>query len=65
MMALGLKKGILWNTKDNHMFEIKIKNEKALKDKIIKTITKGAYKKYYDAGVIKDSFFDQLKERRR
>lgn len=64
MVALGLKKGILWNTKNNQMYEIKIKNKKAFMDKVINAITKGAYKKYYDAGVSKNSLIDRISELR-
>ena len=47
MAAMKLKNGILWNTRDNSMFSIKIKNTKAFMDSVAKTITKGAIEKYY------------------
>ncbi|ORY52142.1 P-loop containing nucleoside triphosphate hydrolase protein [Neocallimastix californiae] len=41
MEALGLKKGVLWNTKDNSMFNISIPNKKKFLDCVIQAITKG------------------------
>lgn len=47
MIALKLKKGVLLNTKNNQMFEIKIQNEKKFMNAVVNTITKGKIKKYY------------------
>lgn len=46
VVAMGLKKGILWNTRDNSMFEITIPNEKRFLDEVSNAITKGVIKKY-------------------
>lgn len=40
MLALGLDKGILWNTKKNEMYEIRIPNKKNLSREIFRTVTK-------------------------
>ena len=48
MIALGLEKGILWNVRDNKMFEIHIPDKKSLLDAVARTITKHAYEKYYE-----------------
>ena len=47
VVALGLPKGILWNTRNNAKFEIKIPNRAAFLDAVAKTITKRAIGKYY------------------
>lgn len=47
VVALGLKKGILWNTRNNDMYEIAIPNEKKFLDAVAKTITKRTINKYY------------------
>lgn len=49
MIALELEKGILWNTRDNVMYEIQIPNRKDFMDSVINAITKGNVSKYYDA----------------
>lgn len=43
MLGLGLKKGILWNIKDNTAYGIKIKNKEVFYKMVLKTITKGMY----------------------
>lgn len=50
MVALGLEKGILWNTRDNKKFEVTIPDTEAYLDAVIKTVTKGAITKYYEPG---------------
>lgn len=47
MVALGLEIGILWNTRKNEMYEIKIPNRKEFLDSVANTITKGYFKQYY------------------
>lgn len=47
VVALGLEKGILWNTKNNACFEIQIPNRNKYLDAVTKAITKGYLKKYY------------------
>lgn len=46
MIALKLKSGILWNTRNNDMYEIKIPNKKKFLDSVVYAITKGSIKKY-------------------
>ncbi|MDW2891377.1 AAA family ATPase [Mesomycoplasma ovipneumoniae] len=44
MLALKKEKGILWNIRNNEMHEIRIKNREEFSEKLVKTISKGAYK---------------------
>lgn len=54
MIALNLPKGILWNVKNNQMFEIQIPDRKKLLDAVARTITKHAYDKYYEPSDVDD-----------
>ena len=47
IVALGLNKGILWNTKNNKMFEITIPDKNKFLDAVVNAVTKNACKKYY------------------
>ena len=47
VVARKLKKGILWNTRTNDMYEISIPNKKQFLDCITKTITKHQLNKYF------------------
>ena len=47
VVALGLKKGILWNTRDNSLYKITIPETTLFLDSVVKTITKTQYNKYY------------------
>ena len=47
MVALGLKKGILWNVKKNTKFEIAIPNEKKFLDAVTNIVTQGEIKEYF------------------
>lgn len=46
VVAMGKKKGILWNTRDNTLFEITVPNKARFMDAVTNAITKGAIKKY-------------------
>lgn len=46
VVAMGKKKGVLWNTRDNTMFEITVPNKKRFLDEVSNAITKGVIKKY-------------------
>lgn len=48
MIALDLPKGILWNVRNNQMFEIRLPDRKKLLDAVARTITKHAYDRYYE-----------------
>ena len=48
MVGLKLNRGILWNTKDNKMYEIAIPNKKRFMDLVAKAITKGLFTQYYE-----------------
>lgn len=47
VVALGLKKGILWNTRTNEKFQIEIPDNNKFLTAVTKTITKGVLKNYY------------------
>lgn len=47
MIAQNIKKGILWNTRNNEMYEITIPDKNKFLDAVTKTITKRKLKKYY------------------
>lgn len=45
-IAMGLKRGIMWNTMNNVMYEVYAPDIRKFLDAVIKTVTKGIYKKY-------------------
>ena len=47
MVALHLPKGILWNTRTNTLYEIRVPNQALFLDAVVKTLTKGEIQKYY------------------
>lgn len=47
MIALNKKLGIIWNTKTNDAYEIRIPDKRAFMDAVTKTITKTVVCKYY------------------
>ncbi len=47
MVALGLPKGVLWNTRDNAAVQIKIPDKKSFLDAVARAATKGALERYY------------------
>ena len=47
MVALGLKKGVLWNTRTNAIYNIVIPDEEAFLNAVANAITKGAIGRYY------------------
>lgn len=47
MIALEKEKGILWNTRDNTRYEIRIPDRDAFLDAVAKTITKRKLERYY------------------
>lgn len=48
MVALGLPKGILWNTRNNAKFQITIPDRKAYLDAVANAVTKRAIDGYFD-----------------
>lgn len=46
VVAMGKKKGILWNTRDNTAYEITVPNKLRFLDAVSNAITKGVVKKY-------------------
>lgn len=51
IIALGLNKGILWNTKDNSMFEITIPNVEDFLNATVRAITKNQIKEYIQPNI--------------
>lgn len=47
IVALGLKRGILWNTRTNARCEIQIPHKAKFLDAVARAVTKGFLKKYY------------------
>lgn len=47
MIALGLSKGVLWNTRNNECYAISIPNPQTFMDAVVKAVTKGYLGKYY------------------
>lgn len=47
MVALGLPKGVLWNTRNNHIYEIQIPDRKRFMDLVIKAFTKQVHSRYF------------------
>ena len=41
MLAMDIPKGILWNVRDNSMYQIEIPNRRKFKNCVANTITKG------------------------
>ena len=46
IVAMRLEKGILWNTRNNQAFEIRVPDRKAFLDEVVNTVTKGYLNKY-------------------
>ena len=51
MVALKMEKGILWNTRDNNRYEVRIADRAAFLDAVAKATTKRQLKKYYHPSV--------------
>lgn len=47
IVALKLEKGILWNTRDNTIFEVRVPDKKKFLDAVANAITKNKIKAYY------------------
>jgi hypothetical protein len=60
VVALGLPRGVLWNTRSNAKFEIQIPDRAKFLDAVVKTVTKGAYDKANNQAAFKG---DGLTER--
>jgi len=48
MVAMNLQKGILWNTRDNTLYEIEVPDRKNFLDAVTKAVTKGMIENYYE-----------------
>ncbi len=47
-VAMDLPKEILWNTRDNTLYEMEVPDRKAFLDAVAKTVTKGMIENYYE-----------------
>ena len=47
MVALNKEKGVLWNTRDNTLYEIRIPNKAAFLDAVARAATKRKLDRYY------------------
>ena len=47
VVAMGLEKGILWNTRDDQMYEVRVPNKTRFLDAVVNAITKTEISKYY------------------
>ena len=52
IVALKLEKGILWNTRDNTSYEIRVPDKKKFLDAVAKTISKHTIASYYEPTII-------------
>lgn len=48
MVAMNLQRGILWNTRDNTLYEVDVPNRKKFLNAVAKAVTKGAIENYYE-----------------
>ena len=63
MVAMNLKKGILWNTRDNTSYEIEVPDRKAFLNAVARTVTKGIMEKYYEAGEAEEKTVEDKDEK--
>ena len=52
IVALKLEKGILWNTRDNTVFEVRVPDKKKFLDAVANAITKNKIKAYYEPSTL-------------
>lgn len=52
IVALNLERGILWNTRDNTAYEIRILDKKRFLDAVTNTITKNRIRSYYEPSTL-------------
>jgi Ni2+-binding GTPase involved in maturation of urease and hydrogenase len=57
VVALGLEEGVIWNTRTNARYKIKIQDKNEFLDAVTKTITKGFLKKYHAPNYEEDDDF--------
>lgn len=60
MVAMKLQKGILWNTRDNTLYEIKVPDRKAFLNAVAKTVTKGVIENYYEPNIFEKTKEDKI-----
>ena len=57
MACLNMPKGILWNTRINDMYEIRINDRKKFLDQVVKTITKGVVRTFKEPDAVRLKLF--------
>ena len=63
MVAMKLKKGILWNTRDNTSYEIEVPDTEIFLDLVTKTVTKGMIERYYKPiEIAQELYMDSIKK---
>lgn len=53
IVAMNLQKGVLWNTRDNTLYEIEVPNRKAFLNAVTRAVTKGMIENYYEPLIIR------------
>lgn len=61
MTAMNLEKGILWNTRNNTLYEIKVPDRKKFMDAAVKAATKGMIENYYEPDKKLQKIYKKLK----
>lgn len=66
MIAMSISKGILWNIRNNKLYQVEIPDKKAFLDAVTKTITRGIIENYYQPfqELSKQKKFVQIKKER-
>ena len=55
MVAMNLQKGILWNTRDNTLYEIEVPDRKSFLNAVTKAVTKGVIENYYGPSLFEEN----------
>lgn len=55
IVALGLEKGILWNTRDNTAYEVSVPDKKKFLDAVANAITKNKITAYYEPSAVRSN----------
>lgn len=55
LVAMDLPRGILWNTRDNTLYEIEVPDRIKFMDAVTKAVTKGVMESYYRPGLLEEN----------
>lgn len=64
IVALGLEKGILWNTRDNTAYEVSVPDKKKFLDAVANAITKNKITAYYEPSAVRSNPMSVRSEQR-